>query len=532
MKRYFNTAGPIRKDDHYYIPPLERWDLEEILMLIEQKKYFVLHAPRQTGKTSSLLALMDYLNQEGRFKCLYVNVETAQTARGDVSRGIHSILGGLANQEKIYLKEDIIDKNWYEIFQKNSPDQALNAILTFWAENSSKPIILLIDEIDSLVDDTLISVLRQIRSGYTNRPNSFPQTIILSGVRDVRDYRIHRSKYQEIITGGSAFNIKAESLRMGNFNLDEVKSLYLQHTQETGQEFEDSVFPFVYELTRGQPWLVNALAYEACFKMKQNRERSIVITKEILEEAKENIILRRDTHIDQLIDKLSEKRVLRIIEPILENKEELANIPTDDLQYLIDLGLILKEKNNIMISNAIYREIIPREITYTAQLTIHHETPWYVDKKTNKLQMNKLLSAFQDFYREHSEYWLKGLQYKEAGPQLLLQAFLQRIINSGGIVEREYGLGRKRTDLYIRWFYDKFDKSRTQKVVVECKVIRKSKEVTIQEGILQTVEYKDKCGAEEAYLILFDKSQNKMWEDKIFQENRIFSNNTISIWGM
>ena len=85
--------------------------------------------------------------------------------------------------------------------------------------------MLFIDEVDSLVGDTLISLLRQIRSGYTDRPAHFPQTVILCGVRDVRDYRMTMAD-GEVITGGSAFNIKAESLRMGDFSWAEMTALY------------------------------------------------------------------------------------------------------------------------------------------------------------------------------------------------------------------------------------------------------------------------------------------------------------------
>ena len=60
--RFFNTAGPVNPTDHYCLPPLQRFNLDEIRSLIQQKKYFILHAPRQTGKTSALLALMEYLN--------------------------------------------------------------------------------------------------------------------------------------------------------------------------------------------------------------------------------------------------------------------------------------------------------------------------------------------------------------------------------------------------------------------------------------------------------------------------------------
>ncbi len=66
--RFFNTEGPVRPDRHYSLPPLRRWNLEAVMALIDQEKYFLLHAPRQTGKTSCLLALMDHLNREGLWR--------------------------------------------------------------------------------------------------------------------------------------------------------------------------------------------------------------------------------------------------------------------------------------------------------------------------------------------------------------------------------------------------------------------------------------------------------------------------------
>lgn len=75
MEKQFNTAGPCKADLHYMLDPLKRIDLEEMLHLIQQQRYFILHAPRQSGKTTSLLALVDYLNQQGQYLALYVNVE-------------------------------------------------------------------------------------------------------------------------------------------------------------------------------------------------------------------------------------------------------------------------------------------------------------------------------------------------------------------------------------------------------------------------------------------------------------------------
>ncbi len=365
--KFFNTAGPVNYEDHYCLPPVGRFDLDEILELIGQKKYFALRGPRQTGKTSCLLDLMKHLNSAGKYKCLYINVEVAQGAREDVYEGVRAVLGELANRARLYLKDDHPRKIWKESLDQNGPNFALNAVLTEWSLESDKPLVLLIDEIDSSVGDTLISILRQLRAGYDKRPDMFPQSVILCGVRDVRDYRLHYGRGKEVITGGSAFNIKAESFRLGDFGKKEVKELYRFHTSETGQIFSDEAMDAVWDLSRGQPWLVNALGYEVCFKMKKNRDRSVVITPEMVRQAGENLILRRVTHLDQLIDKLKEERVFRIIDPMMRGINMENKVSQDDVQYVVDLGLIRRERG-LRPANAIYKEIIPRELTYVQQL--------------------------------------------------------------------------------------------------------------------------------------------------------------------
>jgi len=524
--RFFNTAGPVREEEHYCLPPLTRFNLDEVLFLLAQKKYFVLHAPRQTGKTTCLLALMDYLNRGGKYRCLYCNVEMAQAAREDVQQGMRAILWEIASRAQDFLKDGFLMQRWHNLLEQSGPNSALNAVLTLWSEASPQPIVLLVDEIDSLVGDTLISVLRQLRAGYDKRPGFFPQSIILCGVRDVRDYRIHSDREKAVITGGSAFNIKAESLRLGDFSSEEMESLLKQHTEETGQTFEVGALELSWELTRGQPWLVNALGYEACFKMEQNRDRSTPITAEMVAEAKERIIGRRETHIDQLVDKLSEERVRKVIEPMLAGTSSPDLIPTDDILYVRDLGLIRTE-GQLSIANRIYQEIIPRELTYSTQLTISHQPAWYI-QESGRLDMDKLLSAFQDFFRQHSEHWVERFDYKEAGPQLLMQAFLQRIVNAGGRVEREYGLGRMRTDLLVIWPYP----GGVQKSVIELKILYGSMKRTLEEGLEQTWEYMDSCGTEEGHLVIFDRAEEKAWEEKIFSQKETYQGKEIKIWGM
>lgn len=531
MERFFNTAGPIKTDLHYYIEPLKRFDLEEVLLLIRQQKYFVLHAPRQTGKTTCMLALRDYLNERGEYIAVYANVEAGQASRNDVQSVVKSTIDTLAEQFRGVLKNDIPLQIRDEV-QQTGKDSMLSTYLRRLSEQLPKPIVLVIDEIDALVGDSLVSILRQIRSGYTDRPTAFPQSIILCGVRDVRDYRIVISN-QDIVTGGSAFNIKAKSLLLGNFTKEEIHELYMEHTKATGQQFDEACFPMIWEATEGQPWLVNALGYEVTMQMKENRDRSIKIIPEMIYRAQERIIYRRETHMDILIDKLKEERVRRVIGPILANDTEVddALFPQDDMQYVIDMGLITRDKP-IRIANGIYREIIPRELTWTTQESLVQQSAWYMNPD-NSINMEKLMLDFQQFFRQNADAWIEKSDYKESGPQLLLQAFLQRVVNGGGYIDREYGLGRGRTDLLIRKPLTDHYGGPVQRIVLELKIKRNSLEKTIEDGLRQTWEYMDKAGAvDEGHFIIFDRTPGKPWDEKIWHKECEYNKRKIMVWGM
>ena len=524
--RFFNTTGPVVAADHYRIPPLERLNFVEVRRLIRDKRYFVLHAPRQTGKTSALLALCDLLNAEGTYRCVYVNVEGGQAAREDVEQVTRTFLGVLALRASVTLNDEFLLKVWSGILAEYGPHAALQVALTRWTQADSKPLVLLIDEIDALIGDALLSVLRQLRAGYDLRPEGFPQSVILCGVRDVRDYRIQSTAENALIAGGSAFNIRAESLRLGDFSQDEVFALISQHTAETGQAFTAEALETIWRQTQGQPWLVNALAYEACFKNKTGQDRSQPITAEAIYDAGEQLILRREIHLDQLADKLKEDRVRRVVEPLLSGGEERRFIDRD-IEYVRDLGLVAQERP-VRIANPIYAEVVPRELTWVVQEEFEQETAWYVTAD-GSLDVVALLTEFQTFFREHSEHWVTRFQYQEAGPQLLLQAFLQRVVNSGGRIEREYGLGRMRTDLLIVWPQG----DETRKIVIECKLLHKSLEQTIAEGLEQTTEYMDRCAAEAGHLVIFDRREGRRWEDKVFHRRHTSEGGVeIDVWGM
>lgn len=514
--KFFNTSGPINPHDHYAIQ--HRFNEALFHQLIEQKKYFVLHAPRQSGKTTAISNFVNQLNRSGKQEALYINVEPAQAARSDFKKGLRIIL------DQIRLALELLSENHraLQFFSRSLKvddftGNEFSAFLRYWSMGSDKPVLLFIDEIDSLVGDTLISVLRQLRAGYIDRPKAFPQSVCLVGVRDVRDYRIWSDSEQQSILGGSAFNIKAESLTLSDFSFEQVKDLYEQHTQETKQKFTDDAIKYAFEETQGQPWLVNALAYQACFR--DVTDYNVPITKEILERAREALIKRQDTHIDVLIDRLQEPRVKNIMDAIISGQSDMKTFPHDDVQYMRDLGLI--KPHDFEIANPIYQEIIPRALAHVTQERVREKTVFY-QNEDGSLNMKKLLTKFTEFYRENSSTWLADFQYKESGPHILLMAFMQRVINGGGTIYREYALDRKRVDLLISW--------RVQRIVVELKVKRSPK--AKDEGVLQTAEYMDIANATEGHLVIFDRDLEKRWDEKIYHEQKLIGSKTIEIWGM
>ncbi len=366
------------------------------------------------------------------------------------------------------------------------------------------------------------------------RPSGFPQSVVLCGVRDVRDYQIYSSREGTHVKGGSAFNIKARSLRLGDFTEAELRELLAQHAAESGQGFEDGVAEHIWELTCGQPWLVNALAYQACFDEETGRDRSRPIRGDDIDRARETLILGRVTHLDQLADKLREERVRRVILPMLAGSGA-TDYSFRDLEYVRDLGLVAPE-GTVRMANPIYAEVIPRDLTLVLQseLEAQVDPAWYVNAD-GSLDLAGLLSAFQEYFRQNAESWVQRYGHAEAGPQLVLHAYLQRVVNSGGRIGRDYAVGRGRTDLLIEWRQaGKQGPVRIRKYVIECKV-RTGKvglDRLVCEGREQTISYMDTCGAESGHLVIFDMRSGQSWEERLYREDPEPGECSVTVWGL
>jgi len=178
----------------------------------------------------------------------------------------------------------------------------------------------------------------------------------------------------------------------------------------------------------------------------------------------------------------------------------------DDLAYVVGLGLVAWRDGRWVVANPIYREVIPRALTWVRQGQIAQETEWYV-REDGSLDMGSLLRAFQQFWRQDGHLAAGGFGYREAGPHLTLMAFLQRVVNAGGRIEREYGLGRGALDLLVEW--------RSERHAIEVKLRRDTE--TEQDGLVQVARYLDHLGLAEGWLVLFDLREGVAWEDKLVE---------------
>lgn len=482
------------------LPPERR--LGRIRPLIELEAFFVVHAPRQSGKTTSFSALAHALTAEGKYAALNVSCKPAASSGEDLDRGIEALLTAIVHEARYQLPAALHPPDPAGPLAAVDATFRLRAFLTSWCQVCPRPVVLFLDEFDALSDRILQSTLDQLHSGYTARPAPFPHSLALIGLRDVRDYEVGPDKRR--LGTASPFNIKLESLRLRDFTREEVAELYAQHEAETGQAFDADAIARAFDLTRGQPWLVNALARQAVEQEVPLGGGNVTLRH--IDAAKEALILRRDTHIDSLIQRLREPRVRRVIEPILAGVFTADEVLDDDIQLTKDLGLVEKGPAGLEIANPLYREIVPRALAAVTEGQLPVSRAPYISADGHLL-FTTLLAGFADFWRLHAESFLQKQPYSEAAAQLIFMAWLQRVVNGGSpagpaTIDREYAVGSGRIDICVRW---PLAEGGMEVFAVELKVWRPQAVDPLLEGLEQLSSYLERLGLPGGFLLIFDR---------------------------
>jgi hypothetical protein len=246
-----------------------------------------------------------------------------------------------------------------------------------------------------------------------------------------------------------------------------------------------------------------------------------------VEQAREQMIMARETHLDALGERLKDPRIRRVVEPILtgEFNPELGRT-NHDVVLAMDLGLVLwTSETGLIIANPVYTEILTRHLNSGYHDILPPPSAWQWQKPDGSMDMDKLLKEFQKFWRRYADKWEEKADYTEAFPHLLLMAFLQRILNGGGRIEPECAAGRGRMDLGIEYENCQY--------VIEIKLVHHHDgPLTVrEEGLEQIRKCRDKFsssllgsdgkGLVPAYLLIFDrrsKAKEKPWDERIYWE--------------
>jgi hypothetical protein len=515
MEKLFNIAGPCNPQNHYIIPPAAR--LPELQRLINSEQYFLIHAARQSGKTTCIQDLARQLNAAGRYYALYCSLENLRNV-DDPKSGMAALVKAIARA----LKGQRFPQ-WDMFLQDadyDDPTGVLQAALSNYCDTIDHPLVIFFDEADGLPFPVLIPFITQLRNGYISRNSGvpFPHSVALVGLRDIRDYRRFIRPEEQSLGGMSPFNIITETMTLSNFTAEEVAALYAQHTAETGQVFEPDAIDYVHKQTQGQPWLVNAIAREVIEKSLQ-RDYSVPITRHLVHEAIQHLIKNRPVHLDNLLERLKEPRVCRIIQPLLLG-EDMADQQNDDFQYTNDLGLIRQTPaGEVLPGNPIYAEMIIRALSAPTQVTVSQaNTPFPVTTyrlPDATLDMDAFMADFQAFWRQESGLWRERngsyADYAESAVVLVLCGVLQCLVNGHGQIVREMGIGRGRIDICIL-----YEGNRYPIEVKACRPGKDSLDTLTQKALDQLADYLDALSLPRGWLLIYHPDPDLSWHERLY----------------
>jgi len=483
--REFNVTGPCEPDLHYLLSPLDR--APRIVDRVRRRCFLSVSGPRQSGKTSLLKALVDQINANGWARAVLLSCERAGQRHGvvqveDAERVLlehwHRLLG-------VHFRE----VSWPSVdrYLTLAPAGRVGAALTDWALASDRPLVLVIDEVDTLAREPFLALLAQIRSGYTDRGQLFPHAIVLAGMRSLRDHDLSLGGDGR----GSPFNI-VEPVTVGNFTPEELTRLYAQHTDETGQAFSAGAVAVAWDQTRGQPWLVNAVARIAVAELAT--ERSSPVEAADIEEAVRRVEVGGSTHLTSLARRLAEDRIMKVVAPVVAG--DYPKAPADDIRYAVELGILEQVPGDrLQPANPIYARALLKLVTAPERASLANWSPtWLVD---GQLDLERLKENFLAFWLRHRDMMRDRIGYPESVAHFGLMTYLDRVVNGGGRVDREFAVGRGRLDLLLI--------HGDTRLPIEVKVQRDHDGDPVPEGLRQLDRYCNGLRLTYGWLVVFDQ---------------------------
>ncbi len=486
MKKCFNTSGPNMPEEHY---TLQRNNIiQQGLDLIHKARYYTIWAPRQSGKSTYFQMLATEVLKEGYNLC-QLNFENFQV---------------IAENELCLFLSERMSKQWGETINAHN----FTSLYRILSQESSDKKVLIIDEIEGLNPAILGRFLHSIRNCYHSRTENSLKSVILVGVANITG---------SAESNASPFNI-ADSLNLPYFTEQEVFELFEQHETATGQLFEADVKAKIYEITAGQPGLVNGFG----LKLTENYPEKAVLDYQdylVVEDWYLNEAI--DKNISNILNKAKQRK--KLIEDLLfiESKKPF-NIDNEDIRFLYVNGVLRRGKDgNIEFWVPLYKKRLqqyfyPYQNGEATDIQANINLRNYFTENGKSLNIDRIIRDYQKYAK------LRGFSYfiekdangkpttlKEAALiysfETYIQAFLQ-VIEGKSYLEAKVGLGK--SDLIVNIGGTKF--------IIEAKVFR---DITqFKKGKIQLAYYLNSKGLDIGIYLVFINKKVKQPEVKELKE--------------
>jgi AAA+ ATPase superfamily predicted ATPase len=441
--RYFNYHGPVNPQQHYFITRREL--LAQLMVQLEQGKFFSIFASRQMGKTTFIHEIMAHLKTLPQ----YVGIEVSFENYGnlDEMRFCKALQREIDTHLQAVLTRDSSRRSELEAYLGAQPPHNLLDFSAYYGDVSTlllpQQLVLVIDEFDVLPREIAERFLRSLRKIYTMRSPTRPpvfHSVALFSIRDVAD----------VVQTGSPFNI-AYKIQLQTFTPEQVAELLAQHTAETGQAFAHEVVERIYEQTGGHPFLVNRLA--AILVDEIVTERSIAVSPADLSQALVQLVGERNDNFSTLL-----RHVNRLREPVMQilvGEPVRYNLNYEPVYQMEMYGIVRQVENFCEIANPIYKKVITENLrppeTDLQTETVRNGLDWRQYLRQDKLDIGAVLRDFARFVERRGQGAFNLTEtHREATGQYLLMAYIDLLVKAvGGQTFLEVPTGRGRMDIIV-----------------------------------------------------------------------------------
>ena len=507
----FNTAAVCIPSKHYMVDLSER--VREIRKLIDAGKYFTINRARQYGKTTTLNALRNALSSDYEMVSLdfqglgNASFQTEESfCRGFVRLILTKVEYGLVSVPK-----DILEQmNLFVMDQKDDNKlEDLMRVVRRWCGKSKRPIILMIDEVDSAANNQVfLDFLAQLRDSYISRDTEgIPafQSVILAGVTDVKHLR-GRIREEDRHKVNSPWNIAADFDIDMSLSESGIKGMLDEYEEDhhTGMDTA-AIAKLLRDYTNGYPFLVSRICELIDRKVCRSMSPAEAWTARGFDEAIKMILAENNTLFQSLTKNLNNFPELKAsIRSILMEGTKLTYSPDqEDIQQMQMYGLIRNDHNTVRIANRIfetrlYNLFLSDEEMKSNVFSREGGLAKNLFVEDGKLNMRYILSRFIETYHEVCGPLKDRFKEKDGREQFLL--YLKPIINgTGNYYIEAQTRDQTRTDVIVDYMGRQY--------IIELKIWRGERYNA--EGEKQIEEYLDYFGLSTGYMLSFNFNQKK-----------------------